>query len=257
MIAVFAFKKMKEHYKPFDQYFERLARLSVKAASKYYRTKLYADKDSVKYLNSIGLEFDQTVIVEEFIHDYENQYSIAKIYAMMKETEPYVVLDFDTILLEKIETTHTITYGHPELKIDTNFCNVDGMIYAHNMYVKPFNDHVRKYYTNMLDKFNWSLYPSFCLVVVKNPLIMSTVFETIFKTISKEDIERITPTLLEQFLSHQYLVKNNVDFGFLSYYHYFNDGEFDKEKILMNKYVHIHHHRENVKQEVEYLETIV
>lgn len=258
MTAIFAFKMINNHYKPINDNFIRLAKLSVNSAKKYYKTKIYCDIESINFFNSVHILFDEVVIINEFINDYQNQYSIAKIYAMMKETEPYILMDFDVVLLEKLVSPHTITYGHPEISINRNHINTDEIIWVHDFYVKPFNEHIRKYYNNdELSKINWTTYPSFCVVMVKNPLIMSNNFKTIFSLIGKEDINKITPTLLEQFLSHQYILKYNVDFGFITEHPYYNGDKFDKLKLISNKYVHLHINKEMISDELNCLEEII
>jgi hypothetical protein len=86
---------------------------------------------------------------------------------------------------------------------------------------------------------------------------MSNNFTTIFNLIGKEDINKITPTLLEQFLSHQYILKYNVDFGFITEDNYYNNGEFDKLKLISNKYVHLHINKEIITDELNCLEEII
>lgn len=258
MTAIFAFKIVPNHYKPLNDDFIRLAKLSVKSAKKYYKTKFYCDNESLKFFTDNGILFDEVIIINDFIYDYENQYSITKIYAMMNEVEPYILLDFDVVLLEKLTPTHTITYGNREIEIDKRYINLEGLTWVYDFYVKPFKSHIKKYYNDEdLLKFDWVTYPSFCVVMVTNPLFMSKVFKTIFELISKEDIYRITPTLLEQFLSHQYVVKYNVDFGFVTEEQYYNNGDFDPMKLLSNKYVHLHINKPLIKEEIKYLEEII
>lgn len=258
MKVIYAFKKMDYHYKPLNDDFIRLAKLSVKSAKKYYKTKFYCDEESLKLFNDNDIFFDEVVLLDSFIDDYPNQYSISKMYAMMNETEPYVLLDFDVVLFEKLESTHTITYGHPEIEIDKPYINLDGLMWVYDFYIRPFNDHIKHYYTHdELIKFNWMTYPSFCVVMVKNPLVFNVIFKTIFNLLSIEDVSKITPTLLEQFLSHQYVIKHNVDYGFLTSNTYNNDDEFNPTELITKKYVHLHINKKNIKDEIKYLEEII
>ena len=55
MIAIFAFKITPGHYKPLNDDFIRLAKLSVKSAKKYYKTKFYCDNDSLIFFNKHGI----------------------------------------------------------------------------------------------------------------------------------------------------------------------------------------------------------
>jgi hypothetical protein len=258
MKAIYAFKIFKGHYKPLNENFINLAKLSVKSAKKYYKTKFYCDQESLDFFTENDIIFDEIVIMDNFVNDYPNQSSISKIYAMMNESEPYILLDFDTVLLEELYTPYTITYGHPEVNLNMSYVNVGGISYVNDFYIIPFNENIKKYYNqDDLSKFNWALYPSFCLVIVKNPTIMSTIFKTLFSLISKEDMSRIPPMLIEQFLSHQYIIKHKVDFGFITQDHYYNDGDFSGLELITKKYVHLHINKKMIKDEIKYLENII
>ena len=258
MIAIFAFTIIPDHYKPLNDDFIRLAKLSVKSAKKYYKTKFYCDRKSLAFFAEHGIFFDEVVIINGFVNDYPTVYSISKIYAMMNETEPYILLDFDTVLLEKLESTHTITYGQPETDFNVPHISADSISFVYDFYVKPFNDHIKKYYSQEeLSNFNWLLYPCFCLVMVKNPIILKDIFNKLFDLIDKEDIGRITPSLLEQFLSHQYIIKNKVDFGFITHDQYYNPGDFNALQLISKKYVHLHINNKIITDEIAYLEEII
>lgn len=261
MIAVFAFKIIDNHYKPINEDFIRLAKLSVKSAKKFYKTKIYCDVNSHIFFTQNDILFDEVVIINEFIDDYPAHYSIPKIYAMIKETEPYVLMDLDVVLFEKLESQRTITYGYSEIDLTRKHVNTPMITWAQNSYITPFVNNIQKYYNDQeLFAMNWSVYPCFCVVIVKNPMIMSTIFKTIFKLIDKEDINKITPTLLEQFLSHQYILKYNVDFGFInedatddSY----NPNDFNILTLISNKFVHLQINKPAISNQLNFLEEII
>jgi hypothetical protein len=261
MTAIFAFKIIHNHYKPINDDFIRLAKLSVKSAKKFYKTKIYCDVNSHNFFTQNNIFFDEVVIINEFIDDYPGQYSIPKIYAMIKETEPYILMDLDVVLFEKLEPQWTITYGYPEINFNRKHVNIHTVTWAQDAYVTPFINNVQKYYTDQeLSDMNWSTYPSFCVVIVKNPIIMSMIFKTIFKLIDKKDINEITPTLLEQFLSHQYIIKYNVDFGFISEDatdDMDNPDGFDKLRLISNKFVHLHINKPIINNQLNFLEEII
>ena len=258
MKAIFAFSTVKTYYKPINDNFIRLAKLSVKSAKKYYKTKIYCDEESLDFFTKNGILFDEVVIIKDFIYEYQNHYSISKIYAMMNEKDPYIILDFDTVLLEKIDTTHTITYGHKEYDLTKFYVNLNGMLWVRDYYLTPFNNHVKEHYDkNDIDKFNWNIYPSFCLVMVNKPTFLELIYRDIFSKVPKIDIESIPPPLLEQFLPHQYLIKHNVDFGFLTENNYFCDSEFNNLELISKKYVHLSILNKNINEELNFLETII
>lgn len=260
MVAIYAFKKFEGHYKPLNDEFIRLAKLSVRSAKKYYKTKLYCDKESLDFFHKNGILFDEFVLMDDFVDKYPNQFSISKIYAMMREKEPYVMLDFDVVLFEILSPKYTITYGHPEVQINHKYVGLDTLLYTYDFYIKPFNSYIRKYYTdNDISKMDWLIYPSFCVVIVTNPALISEIYKTIFNLISLDDIEKIPPTLLEQFLCHQEIVKNKADFGFLSTDHYINGDNisFNKLDMISKKYAHLNINNKKINDELIYLESIV
>ena len=133
--------------------------------------------------------------------------------------------------------------------------------WAQDAYIKPFVNNIQKYYSQQeLFAMNWAIYPCFCVVIVKNPMIMSTIFKTIFKLIDKKDINEITPTLLEQFLSHQYIIKYGVDFGFINEYatdNTHNLSGFDKLNLISNKFIHLQTNRPSISDQLNFLEEII
>jgi hypothetical protein len=260
MVAIYSFKKFDGHYKPINDDFLRLAKLSVKSAKKYYKTRFYSDQESFDFFTENGIIFDEFVLMGDFVNNFPSQVTISKIYAMMKETEPYIMLDFDVVLFEKLESKNTITYGHPEVEITYDYVGLDSLMYTYDYYLKPFNDHIRKYFNDdEILKMDWIRYPSFCVMMVKTPLLIRNIYKNIFNKISIEDIEIIPPMLLEQFLCHQEIVKNKTDFGFLSNNHYINGDEviFNEMDMISKKYVHLNINNKKIKDEIIYLESII
>lgn len=261
MKAIYGFTFVSNHYKPFNDDFIKLAKLSVKSAKKFYTTKIYCDSKSLKRFNENDITFDEVLLIDDFIMGHvdkdsnTNQYSISKIYAMMNETEPYLLLDFDVVLFEKLDSNHTITYGQPELLID-EYLTTKQLEWVNESYFSPFSS-IKKYFNDELDVIDWITYPSFCVVMVKNPFFVSESYKKIFNKIPKDDIFKITPTLLEQFLLHQYVIKHKVDFGFFISNIYYNDTVFDFMSLISQKFVHLNINKQTIKEEIKYLEKIV
>jgi hypothetical protein len=257
MKAIYGFTMMPNHYKPMNDEFIRLARLSVASIKKYYNTKFYCDKKSLNFFTENGITFDEVVIINQFSEEYVNHYSISKIYAMMNETEPYILFDFDVVLFEKLESKHTITYGQPELIIG-EYLGHRQLQWINKAYLTSFNDYAKEHFTeDEINAMDWLTYPSFCVLMVKNPSFVNQVYKEIFSKIPKKDILRITPTLLEQFLFHQYVIKHMVDFGFFVSNIYYNEGSSDFMSLTAQKFVHFNINKETIKEELEYLEKIV
>jgi hypothetical protein len=260
MIAVYAYTQKDHHYKPLNESFIRLARLSVKSAKKYYKTRFYCDEPSLQFFNENGIFFDEVIMVGDFVKDYPTISSISKIYAMMHQTEPYLLLDLDTVLLEKITSQHTITYGHPEIQINHKYISLDTLLYTYERYLNPFNSHIRRYFDDLdISKMDWLMYPSFCLVMVQSPLLIRDVYLDIFNRIPKQAIAKIPAELVEQFLCHQKLVVHKVDFAFFSNEHYIMDDmrPFNTIDTLSKKYLHLNINNKKIEEVLIYLETII
>jgi len=266
MKVVFGFSNFVGHYKALNEDFFDLAKLSVKSAKKYYTTKIYCDTISLNLFNEKGITFDEVIIIDDFIinftDNYEyntNQYSISKICAMMNETEPYILMDFDVVLMERLESTHSITYGQPEETFETGHISLNQLLWAYDSYIIPFNTHMRKYLNDEdVNNFNWTIYPSFCVLMVKNPDFVSIVFKEIMGLVPKEEIFKIPPTLLEQFIFHQYVIKHKVDFGFFNP-HIYKDysSNFDAFGVISQKFVHLHTNLKDVRKNIDYLANII
>lgn len=258
MNAIFAYNRMDYHYKPMNDDFFILAKLSVKSAKKYYNTKFYGDKYSYDLFCNKGIDFDDVIIInDEDIFKYYNIYSISKIYGMMMETEPYILLDFDVVLFEKLESNKTITYGQPELIIEEDIA-LKELNWVYKSYINPFDENLKDFYTKELEDFRWKVYPSFCVMMVNNPLFVSSSYKDIFNRIPQETIHKLTPTLLEQLLLHQYVNYHKVDYGFFIKYNYYNiDTDFHPIKMVSKKFVHLNINEGNIKSELEYLEKII
>jgi len=253
MIALYSFIKLARYYKPINNDFIRLAKLSVESVSRFYKTKIYCDTESLELFTKNQIYFDEVVIIDEFIDDYKNHSSIGKIYAMMTETEPYISFDLDIILFEKISTTHTIAYSHPEVIINET-SRINELNWVNEKYHTPFNLHLKEFYTDT-SHFNWTVYPCFCIVYVNNPLLISSIYKDIFNRLPIDTIEKIPPLLLEQFLCHQYIIKYKTDFGFLSDNITIHNN-FTLLDLVSKKYLHININNPNSKSIIKNLETI-
>jgi len=259
MNVIFAYNKMTYHYKPMNEDFIRLAKLAVKSAKKYYRTKFYGDQESFDFFTKNEITFDDVIILDqEQIDKYFNIYSISKIYGMMNETEPYILMDFDVVLFEKLESKHTITYGMPEADVgkDTKF---ESLTWIYDSYVLPFRKVIKNYYSQKeIGEFDWSVFPSFCVMMVKNPIFVKNVYEEIFQRLPRRAICQSTPTVIEQFLLHQNVVKYHVDYGFFLDYNYYNtNDDFNIMETMSKKFLHLNINHKNIKNELDFIESII
>lgn len=254
MIAIYSYKRFKHHYKPLDETFFKVAACSVKSVSKHYKTKLYTDNYGAYLFESKGITFDE-VIVDDEIEKYDGQlYCMPKIISMMKQEEDYVHVDFDTIIFEKIYSPHTITYAYWDLDFSNNpkTDQFSSMLYH---YYDPYKKYVENVFEEELEP-KWLRVPNHSFFMVKNPTLVKKVYEEILDKIP-DSILKIcdSPMLIEQFLFFQYILKNNVDFGFVNKY----STESIKEKLEGSyKLIHLFYYwveekRDEVNETLDYL----
>ena len=254
MKAIYCYKFMDKFWKPKDEYFWRLAKLSIDYSKQFHTTVLYSDKRTYDIFSSKGLVFDEWVdMTKQFNRITIHNYCMAKIESMIQQTSPYVVLDLDILLFEKIQPTHSITFGFKEV----NTTSVD-TLHAKTSHIEYVNEYYKKYYdifrTNIIDtpvNFDWCTFPNNSIVIVNNPKIVSEVYKHILNMLG-DDIYKIPPTytaqFYEQFLFYNYLRYYNVDIGFV--YDKTPNPKFDKKEkdfnhLYSNKFLHLESYDKN------------
>lgn len=246
--AIYTFKKLK-HYKPFDKTFFKLAKLSLHSAKQFYNTTLYTDKESFTFLTQGGLEFDKVVLLDSIVKYQGSNYAIPKILTMIDRKEPYIHLDFDSILLSKPTSNSTVSFPFPEPDLK----NITG----HNPYEFVYTAYVKCFVEQILDKIDyekqkrliWDIFPNNSALIVNNPEIVSDIFKEIIYDFVPDKVELLNPTSIEQqyFLSH--LVYYDVDYDFRNSTDTFNVIDYrpltpKSRKIYLSKqkYVHLSHY---------------
>lgn len=239
---------MEQFWKPKDEYFWNLAKLSVEYSNKFYTTVLYSDKRTYDIFTSKGIVFDEWVDMSKEFHKITiHNYSMAKIESMIRQTTPYVVLDLDILLFEKIHSPHSVTFGFKE--VDTTSIDT---LHAKGSHLDYINEYYKKYYdrfrNNVVDTpvdFDWCVFPNNSIVIVNNPHIVSEVYQYILNLLG-DDIYKIPPTytaqFYEQFLFYNYLKYYNTDIGFI--YDKTPNPKFDKKEndfkhLYSNKFLHL------------------
>jgi len=217
MKAIYSYKRFKHHYKPLDETFFKVAACSVKSVSKFYKTTLYTDSYGAYLFESKGITFDK-VIVDDEIEKYDGElYCMPKIFSMIKQTEPYVHVDFDTIIFEEIWSPHTITYAYWDIDFSNNpkTDQFQSMIYH---YYDPYVKYVKDIFEEELEP-KWLRVPNHSFFMVKNPQLVTDLYNYILDKMPQHTLDVCdSPMLIEQFLFFQYLLKHKVDFGFVNEY---------------------------------------
>lgn len=213
MKVIYSFKRFRHHYKALDQTFLRLAKYSVECASKWYKTKLYSDSKSRELFDSYEIYFDEYEVLDE-IEEYKGiSYCIPKLYAMIAESDPYIHLDFDLILYEKLNFPESITYAYPE--VDFKQAAPTATInYTLEHYIKPYGLIPQNKFHSEIET-DWCTIPNHSLIAVKNPKLVKNIYSKILDLLTEEEIEILPPMLVEQYLLYRYLVKNNIKVGYV------------------------------------------
>jgi hypothetical protein len=218
--AIFAYKIFENYWKPKDDYFWTVARLSVEYASKFYRTCLYADTKTQKILSANGLEFDEFVDSTELFKTVtEHSYGMTKVLTMIEQTEPYIILDLDTVIFSAVNSTSHICYGHKEINLEAIKPvgdKIPDLYYLEEYYKRPYERFKLKYDLQLRD-INWNYFPSNSLILVNSPFLVSQIYTEILELMS-EDIFMVPPPytvqFYEQFLFYNFFnhLKLEVDF---------------------------------------------
>ena len=229
MIALYSFKLSKTHYKPFDFNFFKVAKLSLEMSKKIYgKTKLVTDIKSHLFLKNNGIVFDEVIFLDEILN-YKGIYSekhelswfnsfISKLYAMIYETEPYIMLDFDTVLLGKLPNKYDIGFAFPEIpSITINTLLVSSHVNNTIEYVtETFKNNYES--TKHLLPDNFEIHetsPSNCAVIVNNPIIVSEIVLHIKNLFTDLEYVQLSPAFIEQFLFYNFLKYFKIDCGYI------------------------------------------
>lgn len=204
--VIYSYKILDKYWKERNDAFYTLARLSVTLAKKHYHTVLYCDKATEAAFKRKGIEFDEIVYLTSLRQVNENNYGLAKILAMQEQTEPYIIIDLDTLLFEPIFSNHSITYGYKEADPSKEW----GAKYIKEYYLDPYQN----FKEDIEVELDWTTFPSNSLVMVQNPYIVADAYAKILKLIGK-DYQRSTVQFYEQMLLYAYLKDEKVDIGFI------------------------------------------
>jgi hypothetical protein len=233
--VVYGYTLINNYWKGQSDLFFKLARLSVKLAKMHYKDVVfYTDRKTERKFKEYDIEFDEVIYLPEMKNVNEHSYGLAKIYTMMAQTEPYIILDFDTLLFENIQTQNTITYGYKEGEPEI----IAGKEYINKYYLESY-----KTMQSKIDiALDWLTFPNNSFVAVKNPLLVKNIYKKILQ-IMKDDLDKQTTTVqfYEQCLLYNYLAHYKTDIGFLYERAPFSEhsSEYDIDLAVSKKMIHM------------------
>lgn len=208
--VIFPFKLFPGWDKPEDKdpAFWELADLVVTQANKFYQTVLVCDEYTKSYFEG-KLPFNK-IEISKGIREYEgNSYCIPKLKAIIEQTEPYIMLDLDSVLLKPLPTYLNIAFGFAEINMFHPGGVTEGTL--QNTFNLYFQKHeLDKIKTNLPGNMvlKWDKIPNSSLVYVPEPQVLSDIYSEILED-HLEAIEEVSPMMVEQFLVIQYLNHSN------------------------------------------------
>ena len=226
MKAIYSYVILENFWKQRTEDFFKLARVSVEYSKKLYPTVLYTDTYSKTIFDKEGVIFDEYVVNDSLFKDVnEHTYGLSKFVIFENENSPYISLDLDTILFQKLYSEKAIVYGYKEIDFKEAF--YDSMeLKAPNIEQKQFHmDYTEKYYWKyfmlMDEQFSkrkllhyTDTYPSNSLVMVNNPSLMKDCALQVRELID-QSYRKFTVQFYEQYLLYALLRNYKASIGFL------------------------------------------
>lgn len=249
--------------------FLEVSKLSLDMANKFYRTELYCDNESKDFFVEHEYPFDEIIVLPELEEFSGEIFSIPKLITYTHQNEPYIHLDLDTILLDKIEFSDSVMFGF----FDGDYRGLNDFEY------KPFikEDYVDMFENNLKTHFKpeqyltwgWEVFPNSCLFGVNDFGGVSESYSNILRDFKmlllSEDPGAKLATFLEQFMIINQLDKKGIDYSCLTPQNSFFalEPSFEltddvMEEILSKKFIHLHHfHRHPIETMSYILDNII
>lgn len=230
MNAIFSFKIFGSADVLIETGFFELAKLAVKSASKFYKTKFYTDSETNIIFQQMGVKFDE-VVISKNIQNYKGyMFTAPKIFAMIEESEPFVHLDFDVYTNCKYRTNKQIGFGYPDYNFKGDLLVPIAMMdYVSGVYLNPFNLYLKKYFKeDFYYSWDWGSCPNTSVTIINNPHIINSLYTDIIDTIEElfysEKNYPGTAVLVDQFLLGRYLDEYHIDYDYI----------FDRNRFYIN-----------------------
>lgn len=215
MNLIYTYKKTKMgHHKGFTDRGIDLMRLSVQSANKFYKTFVYCDVESSKLFKLNKIPFHKIVVVD-WLNDYDfPNWSLSKLETMLHQTEPYIHIDFDTIITKRFEPRiEDISWGYGEINLNQGERLTFESIEHLNLYyttAKKYEDY---------KSFDYSKIPNASVVIVNSVHPIGDIIVELKERISgyKDNVSPQVNMFMEQFMFYQLIIsKNHLTHSFIS-----------------------------------------
>lgn len=216
MKVIYTFKKFKHILNIENPIFLDMARLSVKYSGALYKTELYCDSESKIFFDKHNIKFNKVVVLPE-IENYDGEmYAIPKMITYSKQNEPYIHLDFDTIILRRLSFNNDVTFGY----YDEDYSYYDVVKYSQfalNTYINSFENYIKGYYSpNEYLQWRWLKFPNNSLLAVNNYQFVSEMYTEVLNKLKDVILYPDPETCIGQFVE-QFLLIANLDLHKKSY----------------------------------------
>lgn len=217
MKVIYTFKKFKHILNIENPIFLDMARLSVQHSRKFYKTELYCDEASKNFFYDHDVKFDNVFVLDE-IENYDGEiYAIPKMITYSKQTEPYIHLDFDTIILRYLTFDKDVTFGYYDEDYSP-YTIIKYSPFVYNTYINSFENYVKNYYApDEYLQWRWMKFPNNSLFAVNDYIFVSQSYSEILERLKDvtllPDSETNIGQFIEQFLIVSYLDSNKKTYG--------------------------------------------
>jgi hypothetical protein len=134
-----------------------------------------------------------------------------------KQTEPYIHLDFDTIILRHLTFDKDVTFGYYDEDYSP-YTIIKYSPFVYNIYINSFENYVKNYYTpDEYLQWRWMKFPNNSLFAVNDYIFVSQSYSEILERLKDvtllPDPETNIGQFIEQFLIVSYLDSNKKTYG--------------------------------------------
>ncbi len=176
---------------------------------------LYTNSEFKKLVEDYGIEYTEinTELFDNYSGSFDN-YAIPKILTYIDQKEPYIHLDYDTMLFKMPEMSTDVFFGYFDYDL-SNFKKLRDYESLSSYYLEDYRSISNKVPYEIINEFELKYTPNFSLFGVNSPKMVSDTFKRILKLFEENgsifNNMRHSPSQVEQFLFIPYLLHTNEE----------------------------------------------
>jgi hypothetical protein len=199
------------YQKDFEVYL-RMSELSVNSIRKHYKElTLYTTPEVAELVKKRGIQYS-TIDVDLFKESSSvplGNYAIPKILCYLAQEQPFLHLDYDVVLLNKLNITQDFLIGYYDFDLVSRETKPTDLNRLHDYYLKDLT-HIHEYLPiEVQNTVDLRVLPNFSIFGVKNLRLNKAIYQSILEFYNKniEIFKKLnhTPSMVEQFLFTVYL----------------------------------------------------